>query len=70
MDLASKSYIAPPPAILALGHLGVHVGTTNGGNVSTDIKRPVNKSFHIGLTLSISDINLQILYYSLTLSPK
>jgi len=43
MDPAGKSYIGPLPAVLVLGNPRVHVSTTNGGNVLTNVKRPVNE---------------------------
>jgi len=43
MDPAGKSYMAPLPAVLVLGNPEVHVSTMNGGNVLTNVKRPVNE---------------------------
>jgi len=39
--------MAPLPAIFALGNTGVYVGTTNGGNMTVNVKASIDKHFCI-----------------------
>ena len=57
MYMIHKCIMALLPAIFALENTGVHVGTMNSDNVTTNIKASIDEHFCIQAILEISDIN-------------
>jgi len=49
----------PFPAVFVLENTRIHVGTTNSGNKTSDIKPPINKAlcFHAALYVPYVDPN-------------
>jgi len=49
---AQKSCVTPFPEILVLRDVWIHVGSSNGHDISADIEAPVDK--HFGLTAALN----------------
>ena len=45
LDSVWKSSMSSFSAVFTLGNSGIHVGTSDSGYVTSDIKAPVNQSF-------------------------
>jgi len=48
--------VTPPPAVLALGHIQIHVNTANSGDISSKVKAPVNEILSFLPTLEVLDV--------------
>jgi len=58
LDSTRYGGISPFPTIFILRNTGVYVSSSNGSDIPSHIKAPINKAFGLTPTLNIPDINL------------
>jgi len=58
LNPAWESYMIPPPIVLILEHIQVHIHISDSGNIASYIKTPINEIFGLATTLNVPYIYL------------